>query len=119
MKTPTNTRRRHGRPRRSDVVPACLLFCLIPLTAIVLLLGCVGDSGHEIKYSNHLNQTVSVYIDGVRDFALAPNESNHYTLLTLKHAALFEAKSEDNTVLFSKTLTWDDLRRMGWAIVIE
>jgi hypothetical protein len=86
------------------------------LAASLLLVGC--DKGHHIRYENQTDQTVDVYIGNTREVTLASGEARSFTTVKLLKPATFQAKTSDGEVIFSRTLSWDDLRSMDWTIVI-
>src|SRR5438045_1493851 len=116
MSGSTGLRLRRGMlhtPIRKRRVNLAAVTCGTVLALFLL----VCDSGHVVTFDNKTATTVTVYRAGTKDLVLAPNESRRATILTLFEPQLFEARDEDGAVIYSKKLSWDDLRAMNWRIV--
>ena len=83
---------------------------LITALAVLLLVALACDEGSDIRYVNSTDETVILYIDGLLVHTLAPSETREALILKFSIPKLFEAKTEDGTVVFSQRLTWDDLK---------
>ena len=88
------------------------------LAFVVAVSGMGCEPGRGVTYENRTNHTVTVFRDGVRDFVLKPSEKQHYSEFKFTGSSAFEARDEIGRVVYSETLTWDELKRRGWKIVI-
>jgi len=61
---------------------------------------------------------VTVFRGGARDFVLKPSEKAGYTILEFAGSMAFEARNESGKVIYSETLTWDELKAQGFRFVI-
>jgi hypothetical protein len=86
--------------------------------AALLLLSLACDPGHTVTFENRTNHTVTVLRGGVRDFVLGPSETAGYTILEFAGPMIIEARDESGRVIHLETLTWEELERMDWKIVI-
>ena len=78
--------------------------------------GC--DPGHTLTYRNDTRQTVTVSSASTEIVTLRPQEEQKCSTLEFAGEEIFEVRDENGRVIYSETLTWDDLKRMGWKIVI-
>ncbi|MCL5076426.1 MAG: hypothetical protein M1136_12405 [Chloroflexi bacterium] len=102
------------------------LFFAILLVAVggFTLTSC--DPGVGITYENQTNRTIAIYTTrhgytGMQG-KLPPYEIHTFSTLMSRdvepYPILFEAKDEEGNVVWSETLTWRDLEKRGWRIVI-
>ena len=75
------------------------------------------DPGHPVTYDNRTDQPVEIFVNGFFDGALAPMEKKTFDKIEFG-TATFEARDFSGRVLYSETLTWDELKDAGWRIVI-
>lgn len=90
-------------------------------TCLVLLLATTVacDPGHGVTFENRTSHTVRVFRHGTLELTLGPFEENDdFGLLEFAGADTFEARAENGRVIYSERLTWDELKRRGWKIVI-
>jgi len=60
-----------------------------------------------------------VFRHGTLELTLGPFEENDdFGLLEFAGTDTFEARDENGRVIYSETLTWEDLKQRGWKIVI-
>ncbi len=69
-------------------------------------------------FVNGTPRTVTVYMDGRRQFDLAP-EQNLRTSVFVRAKYLFEAKDESDTLLFRLETTEEQLATESWRIEIR
>jgi len=93
-----------------------LFFAVFTVVVAFLLTGC--DPGHTLTYRNDSAQTVTVSRDTTEIVVLGPHEQRRFSTLEFVGEETFEARDESGQVIYSETLTWDDLKRRGWTIVI-
>jgi hypothetical protein len=75
------------------------------------------DEGSDIKYVNMTEKTIEVYIDDLLVHTLEPYETRQAAILKFSLPKLFEAREENGTVVFSETLTWEDLEAREFRLV--
>jgi hypothetical protein len=92
------------------------LFVLSSLIGLAAALAC--DPGHSVTYENRTGHTLTVFWNGVRDFSLEPEEKRTYDKLQIFKSEAFEARDEAGRVVYSESLTWDELKKRKWRIVI-
>lgn len=86
--------------------------------AIFALAALACDPGHDVTYENRTASSLTIYVSGARDVSIKPFAKETSDLLRFRGAKTIEAKDETGAVVFSKTVTWDDLRRQGWKVSI-
>jgi hypothetical protein len=91
-----------------------LAICLLLLLATTV----ACDPGHTVTFENRTSHTVTVFRGGARDFVLKPSEKAGYTILEFAGSMAFEARNESGKVIYSETLTWEELKAQDWRIVI-
>jgi hypothetical protein len=91
------------------------LALILALTVLVLT-GC--DPGHDIKYVNQTNEVATVYINGAFEASINPNETQQFAHLKFDGVETFEIMDPRGEVLFKEQLTWSDLSRRDWTIVV-
>ncbi len=88
----------------------------------LLLLAMVGTTGCDpapgVTYQNRTGQTIAVSRDRFYEFMMEPGETTTYGTLEYSGSRVFEAWDENGNVIFSVTLTWEELRQQNWTIVI-
>lgn len=88
----------------------------ILLTLALAIVSC--DEGAVMTYVNTTDETLQVSVDGLLVHTLTAGETRESGIIRFSLPKLFEAKHQDGTVVFSETLTWEDLKQRGWKIVI-
>ena len=97
---------------------------ILPRILVTLILAIFGlaalacDPGHNVTYENRTASSLTIYVSGARDVSIKPFAKETSDLLRFPNSKTIEAKDETGAVVFSKTLTWDDLRRQGWKVII-
>ena len=71
-----------------------------------------------MTYENQTDHTVTVFRDGAVGPTLGPFEERESGLFDFDGAITFRAKDENGRVVYSETLTWEELKKRGWKIVI-
>ena len=94
---------------------ASVLCVALFLTLTPVFVGC--DEGSDITYVNMTDSTLEVYIDGLLDLTLEPNETRELLILKFSIPKLFQAQLKDRTVIFSETLSWEDLEAREFNLV--
>jgi len=93
---------------------------LVVAFGLLLLAGLTAcDEGNDITYVNMTDRTLQVYIDDLLVHTLEPYETRQALILKFSLPKLFEAREEDGTVVFSETLTWEDLEAREFRIVFR
>jgi len=90
--------------------------------AILLMLALTAascDEGNNIAYVNMTDRTLEVFINDLLEVTLEPYETRELGMIKFSLPRLFEAKDEDGTVVFSETLTWEDLEAREFRIVFR
>jgi hypothetical protein len=88
---------------------------IVLMLALLAVVSC--DEGSDITYMNMTDRTLEVYIDGLLAHTLEPRETREALILKFSIPALFEAKEENGTVVFSETLSWEDLEARKFRLV--
>lgn len=88
----------------------CLL--LLPATTVAC------DPGHTVTFENRTSHTVTVFRGGARDFVLKPSEKAGCTILEFAGPMTLEARDDSGKVIYSETLTWEELKAQDWRTVI-
>lgn len=109
------------RPTRSSTMLLSRSTANVVGVGIVLMLALLAvvscDEGSDITYMNMTDRTLEVYIDGLLAHTLEPRETREALILKFSIPALFEAKEENGTVVFSETLSWEDLEARKFRLV--
>ncbi len=87
----------------------------ILLITVLAMVSC--DEGADITYVNMTDSTLEVYIDGLLDLTLEPNEARELLILKFSIPKLFQAQRRDGTVIFSEKLSWEDLEAREFRLV--
>ena len=90
--------------------------------AILLMLALTAascDEGNNIAYVNMTDRTLEVFINDLLEVTLEPYETRELGMIQFSLPRLFEAKDEEGTVVFSETLTWEDLEAREFRIVFR
>lgn len=87
--------------------------------AALLLLSLACDPVQAVTYENETDRTVTVFRDDTLIVTLEPSEKKKFSTLEFVEPRTFEAKDQSGRVIYSETLTWDELKAQGWRIVIE
>ena len=93
-----------------------IAFAICVLLFLASAVAC--DPGHTVTFENRTSHTVTVFRGGARDFVLKPSEKAGYTILEFAGPMTFEARDESGKVIYSQTLTWEELKAQDWRIVI-
>jgi hypothetical protein len=88
------------------------------LAVVIAAAGTGCDPGHTLTYRNDTGKTVTVSSASTEIVTLRPQEEKKFSTLEFVGEEIFEVRDENGRVIYSETLTWDDLKRMGWKIVI-
>ncbi len=100
-----------------------MLRILIFLWLIALTAGCSpgGSSSvyEEISYENQTGHIVQLSISGEVLMALGPWEERSRSLQKFPGSLLFEARVASGWVIYSESLTWNDLNSKGIIVVIN
>jgi len=86
------------------------------LSLAVVALGC--EPGRIPLYENATSQRVTVYQDGIPGFSLGPHESITIPMFKEDWEPSVKVVAEDGRVLLEAYITWDELKRMDYKIVI-
>ncbi len=99
---------------------ACVAVAVLGVwsSAALLLLSLACDPGHTLTYRNDTRQTVTVSSDATEIVTLRPQEEKRFSTLEFVGEETFEARDEAGSVVYSETVTWEELKRRGWVIVI-
>lgn len=94
------------------------------LVALASLALCFGstlacDPGKGVTYENKTGQTITVLRNGDIETTLAPGEKKTFTFIEYDGTRMYSARDSAGAILFTANYSWDDLRRLGWRIVIE
>ncbi len=98
-----------SRPTASALCVGILLISALAVTAC--------DEGADITYVNTTDKTLQVSINGLLELTLEPHETRELLILKFSIPALFEAKDQKGTVIFSEMLTWEDLKAREFRLV--
>ena len=85
--------------------------------AATVALGSACDPLQSVTFENRTNHTVTVFERGVEFVTLAPSEEKDFDSGEFIEETS-EAKDEGGRVIYSETLTWEELRERDWRIVI-
>ncbi len=94
---------------------ASVLCVALLLTLTPVFVGC--DEGSDITYVNMTDSTLEVYIDALLELTFEPNETRELLILKFSIPKLFQAQRKDGTVIFSETLSWEDLEAREFNLV--
>ena len=89
---------------------------LAVLVALALGAGAC-DEGADITYVNMTDSTLEVYIDGLLELTLEPDETRELLILKFSIPKLFQAQRRDGTAIFSEKLSWEDLQAGEFRLV--
>jgi hypothetical protein len=101
--------------------PRALVFAQVAAVLVAVVVGAATtacDPGHTVTYENQTSRTVTVFLHGNPEVTLGPFENKDGGILEFVRPTTFEAKDESGNVIYSATLTWEDLKQRGWKIVI-
>jgi hypothetical protein len=76
------------------------------------------EPGRIPEYENATSQRVTVYKDGRGQFSLGPHESTTIPMFKEEWLPNIRVVAEDGRVLLEDYITWDELKKMGYKIVI-
>jgi hypothetical protein len=89
------------------------------IVAVVLLLVSVAcDPGHSVTFINETDQDVELFSSGLSAGNLAAHKERTLSYSEYAGDKLFEVRSSSGATLYSKSLSWDDLRDLNWRIRI-
>ena len=102
---------------------------VIVFIASISFAGCqcqYGDPGVSITVLNETDGMLEIYIDGLRESSVSPKSSIKFTTIAISpknvysddQNFLFEAKTEEEEVVYSEKYTWRELDDMNWEIEI-
>ena len=89
---------------------------LIALLLLSAALAC--EPGRIPEYENATSQRVTVYKDGIANFSLEPHESTTIPMFKEDWSPNIRVVAEDGRVLLEDHITWDELKEMGYKIMI-
>ncbi len=92
------------------------LSVILLLSVAALALAC--DPSHTVTYENQTSQALTVFRFGREAFELQPYETSDYGVIEFSGQMPIEAQNSDGTVVYSTTVTWDELEQAGWQVVI-
>lgn len=94
------------------------LLTFISLIALsIVLLAC--EPGPTVKFNNDTEDSVKVYQRGELVYELAPGKTRQLTTRKRDWISQISVVSSDGTVLFERTITWDDLEAMDYQISVS
>jgi hypothetical protein len=107
------------RPLASNVITH-VAFLVVVCSISVLGTGTFCDREVLVTYRNTTSQTVVVFEGGVRSFEIPPQSQKRIATLesSWRHAEI-RVVGQDGRTLFDRTLSLDDLKRMGKEILIR
>jgi len=97
------------------------LVVLLALMISSLLTAVACDPGAEITYVNQTNQRIGVYLGDNpknRDLILEPQETREGGTIKAVWQDVVVFRNDQGEVLYRMEITWDELERQGYRIVI-
>jgi hypothetical protein len=76
------------------------------------------EPGRIPEYENATSQRVTIYKDGIAAFSLEPHESTKIAMFEEDWLPNIKVVADDGRVLLEDHITWDEVREMGYKIVI-
>jgi hypothetical protein len=93
-------------------------FALVIALLVLPLAALACEPGRIPEYENATSQRVTVYKDGIAMFSLEPHGSTTIPMFKEDWLPNIRVVAEDGRVLLEDHITWDELKKMGYKIVI-
>ena len=94
-------------------------FLLVICVLVPLFAAMACEPGHLAEFENATPYRVTVYKDGTREFSLEPYEAKNPVGSFPEHwSPDIKVVAEDGRVLLEDHITWDEVKQMGYKIVI-
>jgi hypothetical protein len=93
--------------------------CAVAIAALATVWTAVAcEPGRIPEYENATSQRVTVYKDGIAMFTLEPHGSTTIPMFKEDWLPNIRVVAEDGRVLLEDHITWDELKKMDYKIVI-
>lgn len=100
----------HRAPKMRQIIVGMLLIISW------LIVGC--DAGHSVTFENRTDRPAIVFEGRAESIMLPPNSSEKLSVLEYDGYETFSVRDEAGSLLFSASLTWQDLEEMNWTIIV-
>jgi hypothetical protein len=90
-----------------------ILLIIIPFSS------CVGERIAPIKVHNDTEETLTVFIDGVRIGEVASGEEIKNDMVWITTRFVIEARNSQGHTIYKEKITLDDMEKIDWKVIIS